>query len=100
MPTWNAVATQVNAKGQVEGTCVGSGMGFDPAFYAYRPVHVMAAHGYGPVVWAEAEMLRLLQNTHPKMNDSAIHLYPSEQHTDEPIFSEKRQGVKDEKVHW
>ncbi len=97
---WNAVATKVNAKGQVEGTCVGSGMGFDPAFYAYRPVHVMAAHGYGPVVWAGAEMLRLLQNTHPKMNDSAVHLYPTEQQTDEPIFSEKRQGVKDEKVHW
>ena len=97
---WNAVATKVNASGQVEGTCVGSGMGFDPAFYAYRPVHVMAAHGYGPVVWAGAEMLRLLQNTHPKMNDSAVHLYPTEQQTDEPIFSEKRQGVHDEEVLW
>ena len=97
---WNAVATKVNAKGQVEGTCVGSGMGFDPAFYAYRPVHVMAAHGYGPVVWAGAEMLRLLQNTHPKMNDSAVHLYPTEQKTNEPIFSEKREGVEEEKVLW
>ncbi len=97
---WNAVATKVNAKGQVEGTCVGSGMGFDPAFYAYRPVHVMAAHGYGPVVWAGGEVFRMLGKTHPKMNDSALHFYPEEQKTDEPIFSEKRKGVEDEKVLW
>jgi len=40
---WNAVARQVNDKGQVEGTCVRSGMGWDPMFYMYRPVHVLAA---------------------------------------------------------
>lgn len=97
---WNAVATKVNGKGQVEGTCVGSGMGFDPAFYCYRPVHVMAAHGYGPVVWAGGEIIRMLKQTHPKMNDSAIQFYPTEQKTDEPIFSEKREGVEDEKVLW
>ncbi len=56
---WNAVAAQVNAKGQVEGTCVGTGMGFDPAFYYYRPVNVFAAHGYGPVLLAGAEMITL-----------------------------------------
>ncbi|HET7896190.1 MAG TPA: glycoside hydrolase family 88 protein, partial [Flavisolibacter sp.] len=30
---WNAVTTKVNDKGQVEGTCVGTGMAFDPMFY-------------------------------------------------------------------
>jgi hypothetical protein len=39
-----------SAGGQVEGTCVGTGMAFDPAFYYYRPVNVYAAHGYGPGV--------------------------------------------------
>lgn len=97
---WNAVSTKVNAKGQVEGTCVGSGMGFDPAFYAYRPVHVMAAHGYGPVIWAGGEIIRMLQQTHPKMNDSAVQFYPNEQKTNEPIFSEQREGVEDEEVLW
>lgn len=29
---WHAVSTQINAEGQVEGTCVGTGMAFDPAF--------------------------------------------------------------------
>ena len=45
---WNAVQTKVNTKGEVEGTCVGTGMSFDPAFYYNRPVNVAAAHGYGP----------------------------------------------------
>ena len=84
---WQAVSTQINAEGQVEGTCVGTGMAFDPAFYYYRPVNVYAAHGYGPVIWAGAEMINLLNKQHPKMNDSAIQFYRTEQKTQEPIFS-------------
>jgi unsaturated rhamnogalacturonyl hydrolase len=69
---WNAVSTKINDKGQVEGTCVGTGMAFDPAFYYYRPVNVYAAHGYGPVLLAGAAMYQLL-NDHPfAMNDSAV----------------------------
>ncbi len=66
---WNAVTTKVNAKGQVEGTCVGTGMGWDPMFYMYRPVHVLAAHGYGPVFLAGAEMIALLRS----QPDIAVH---------------------------
>ena len=69
---WNAVATKVNQKGQVEGTCVGTGMGFDPAFYYYRPVNVYAAHGYGPVLLAGSEMIKLLKNKKFALNDSAV----------------------------
>ncbi len=85
---WNAVTTCVNEQGQVEKCCVGTGMGFDSAFYAYRPVHVMAFHGYGPTLWAGAEVIRMLQTTWPKLNDSAVHFYPKEQKTSQPIFSE------------
>ena len=67
---WNAVAQQVNATGQVEGTCVGTGMGFDPMFYYYRPTHVLAAHGYGPVLLAGAEMIALRSG---KGADALIH---------------------------
>lgn len=84
---WHAVESSVNDKGQVEGVCVGTGMGFDPAFYEYRPVHKMAAHGYGPVIWAGAEMIRLLKSQHPKSNDSAVQFYPNEVLTDKPIFN-------------
>jgi rhamnogalacturonyl hydrolase YesR len=59
---WNAVVKKINAKGQVEGVCVGTGMGWDPMFYLYRPVHVLAAHGYGPVFLAGAEMIELRKN--------------------------------------
>jgi unsaturated rhamnogalacturonyl hydrolase len=72
---WHAVSTKVNAKGEVEGTCVGTGMGFDPAFYYYRPVNVYAAHGYGPVLLAGAEILLLLKNNAFKINDSALQYY-------------------------
>ena len=84
---WHAVAASVNERGQVENVCVGTGMGFDAAFYAYRPVHVMAAHGYGPVLWAGAEILELLRTQHPKLNDSAVQFYETEVPTDQPIFN-------------
>ncbi len=84
---WHAVESQVNEKGQVENVCVGTGMGFDAAFYAYRPVHVMAAHGYGPVIWAGAEIIRLLKQQHPKQNDSAVQFYDEEVPTNQPIFN-------------
>ncbi len=58
---WNALTTRVNAQGQVEGTCIGTGMGFDPTFYYYRPTSVFAAHGYGSVLHAAAEMIQLLK---------------------------------------
>ena len=72
---WNAVATRVTAQGQVEGTCVGTGMGFDPAFYYYRPASPFAAHGYGPVLLAGAEIIRLLKTYRFEINDSSTQLY-------------------------
>lgn len=84
---WNAVSTKINSQGQVEGTCVGTGMAFDPAFYYYRPVNVYAAHGYGPVLLAGAEMISLLKNFYPRMNDRAIQYYTSSQTTKAPIFT-------------
>jgi uncharacterized membrane protein len=64
-------------------------MGFDPAFYGYRPVSAAAAHGYGPVLLAGAEMIRLLQQQHPTLNDKAVLYYRNAQPADQPIFSEK-----------
>ncbi len=71
---WNAVTTKVNAKGQVEGTCVGTGMGFDPAFYYHRPISPFAAHGYGPVLLAGSEVLLLLKNKKFEINDSSVQM--------------------------
>jgi len=71
---WNAVASKVNSRGQVEGTCVGTGMGFDPAFYYHRPISPFAAHGYGPTILAGAEIINLLKNKKFEINDSAVQL--------------------------
>ena len=71
---WNAILTKVNAKGQVEGTCVGTGMAFDPAFYYHRPISPFAAHGYGPVLLASAEVLQMLKNFKFEINDSSVQL--------------------------
>ena len=73
---WNALTTKVNAQGQVEDTCVGTGMGADPAFYYHRPRSPFAQHGYGPVLMAGAEMIRLLQNEHYMITRGTIQYVP------------------------
>lgn len=86
---WNAITTMVNEQGQVEGTCVGTGMAFDPAFYYYRLTSPMAAHGYGPVLLAGSEMIALNRTFAAKSNDSAVHYYNKIEKTGEngSIFS-------------
>ena len=86
---WNAIASKVNPSGEVEGTCVGTGMAFDPGYYYYRPVNKYAAHGYGPVLSAGGEMIRLLKTMHPKVNDNSVQFYDHEIKTNEPIFHEE-----------
>ncbi len=71
---WNAVATRVNEKGQVEGTCVGTGLAWDPAFYYHRPISPFAAHGYGPVLLAGSAIMELVKTKNYQINDSAVHL--------------------------
>ena len=86
---WNAVCSKINEEGQVTGTCVGTGMGFDPAFYYYRPVSQYAAHGYGPTLLAGAEMIRFLTTSHPRLNDSAIQFYDEDMSRFGPLFEVK-----------
>ena len=69
---WEAVASQVNSTGQITGTCVGTGMGFDPAFYYYRPVSVYAAHSYGPFLFAGAEVYELLNQYNYRIDETAV----------------------------
>jgi len=63
---WNGVTTKVNSIGQVEGTCIGTGLGWDDTFYLNRPTSVNAAHGYGPIFLAGAEIIDLLR-AHPEV---------------------------------
>lgn len=69
---WSALSTQINSKGQVDGTCVGTGMAFDSAFYHYRPISPYAAHGYGPTLLAGAEVIKLLDRHDFKIEETAV----------------------------
>jgi len=69
---WNAVASKVTSAGQIEGICVGTGMAFDPAFYAFRPTSVKAAHGYGPTLLAGAEIIEMNKKFRFGLNDSGL----------------------------
>ncbi len=82
---WSAVASKVNDKGQVEATCVGTGMAFDPAFYYHRPVNVFAAHGYGPALLAGAEITAMLDQFSFRINDSAIMLDETKSGSNVPL---------------
>ncbi len=59
---WNATQTRVLDNGAVEGTCEGTTFAHDNTYYYYRGKSIYATHGYGPVLYAGAEMIRLLQN--------------------------------------
>lgn len=65
MLAWNGVSTKISNRGEVEDVSVGTGVGFDPAFYYFRPRHVRAAHGYGPVLLAGAEIIAMLRKGAP-----------------------------------
>ncbi len=86
---WNAVSTKINSSGAVEGTCVGTGMAFDPAFYYYRPVSAFAAHGYGPVLLAGSELIALCKNYYPRLNDNAVQFYSTDHSKEGAIFHEQ-----------
>lgn len=59
---WIGVTERVNDAGQVEGTCVGTTLASDQVYYYHRPQSAYALHGYGPVLLAGIEVIRLLEN--------------------------------------
>jgi rhamnogalacturonyl hydrolase YesR len=59
---WNALTTKVNERGQVEGTCVATTFASDNVYYYNRRTSPTAPHGYGPMILAGAEIIRLAQN--------------------------------------
>lgn len=59
---WNATKTRVLENGAVDGTCEGTTFAHDNTYYYNRGKSIYATHGYGPVLYAGVEMIRLLQN--------------------------------------
>ena len=59
---WIGVSQRIRKDGAVTGTCVGTTLASDQMYYYNRPQSEFAVHGYGPVLLAGAEMIRLLEN--------------------------------------
>jgi unsaturated rhamnogalacturonyl hydrolase len=59
---WIGLTQRINERGQVEGTCVGTTLASDQVYYYHRPTSPYALHGYGPVLLAGSEMLRMMEN--------------------------------------
>jgi rhamnogalacturonyl hydrolase YesR len=56
---WYGLLTRITEDGHVEGTCVGTNYGPTADYYLKRKL-TDDVHGYGPVLLAGAEMLRLI----------------------------------------
>jgi rhamnogalacturonyl hydrolase YesR len=59
---WNALTTRVLENGAVDGSCEATTFAHDNVYYYHRGASIYATHGYGPLLYAGAEMIRLLQN--------------------------------------
>ena len=59
---WNAITTRVLENGAVDGSCEGTTFAHDNVYYYHRGASIYATHGYGPALYAGAEMIRLMQN--------------------------------------
>jgi rhamnogalacturonyl hydrolase YesR len=58
---WNGLNTKVSADGKVNDVCVGTNYANDYVYYYARPA-IDDIHGYGPVLLAGSEMIKLLKN--------------------------------------
>ncbi|MFO7670511.1 MAG: glycoside hydrolase family 88 protein [Bacteroidales bacterium] len=77
---WNAITTRVLENGAVDGTCEGTTFAHDNTYYYYRGKSIYATHGYGPVLYAGAEMIRLLQNDKIEVQTARINSMNSTYH--------------------
>jgi unsaturated rhamnogalacturonyl hydrolase len=59
---WNALDSRILHSGQVDGVCEGTTYAHDNVYYYHRGQGAFSTHGYGPVLYAGAEMMKLLKN--------------------------------------
>ncbi len=59
---WNATRSAVRENGAVDWTAEGTTFAHDNSYYYHRGHTIYATHGYGVVLYAGAEMIRLLRN--------------------------------------
>jgi rhamnogalacturonyl hydrolase YesR len=58
---WNGLTSKIGDDGHLESVCIGTGWADEFVWYYHRPA-ADDLHGYGPVLMAGAEMIKLLTN--------------------------------------
>lgn len=66
---WAGVSSRINAQGGIEDGVVATTLAGDNVYYYNRPVSVNAMAGYGPMLLAGAEMIKLLNNPNIVITD-------------------------------
>ncbi|MGH8853980.1 MAG: glycoside hydrolase family 88/105 protein [Telluria sp.] len=66
---WAGVSSRINPQGGIEDGVVATTLAGDNVYYYNRPVSVNAMAGYGPVLLAGAEMIKLLANPNLVITD-------------------------------
>ncbi len=59
---WQAIASRVHDDGRIEGICVGTTAAYDAVYYYNRPTDLGAMQGYGPTLFAGAEVITMLRS--------------------------------------
>lgn len=72
---WNAIEKKVTEDGQILGVCMGTSIGYSVKYYAERPQRITAYHGFGPVLLAGSELIKLLQNFNVKEENNLPHFW-------------------------
>lgn len=58
---WEGITTRILPDGQVEGICMGTGIGMNNHYYAIRPTPLNDIHGLGAVLLAGTEIIKLIE---------------------------------------
>ena len=73
---WQAVAKRVRASGEIDGICVGTTAAYDAVYYYNRPTSVRAMQGYGPTLFAGAEVVQMLRSFDIERKLNTFHYRP------------------------
>jgi rhamnogalacturonyl hydrolase YesR len=63
---WNGLTTHISPDGKLDGVCIGTNYADDFVYYYNRPA-TDDVHGYGPVLLAGSEIVKLLKNDRLKI---------------------------------
>lgn len=72
---WNGLSMYISPEGRIENMCAGTTFGADLVYYYHRPPSYTSLHGFGPVLLAGSEIVKLLENQkiHLTKEHRAVH---------------------------